>query len=75
MSKGLYLTGAEEDRAGAFEAADGGVLFLDEVHRLMNAEGQEKLFTFLDQGVIYRMGDTRRPITVIVGWCLQRQKI
>lgn len=60
--KGAF-TGAEEDRAGAFEAADGGVLFLDEVHRL-NAEGQEKLFTFLDQGVIYRMGDTRRPITV-----------
>jgi len=43
--KGAF-TGAEEDRGGAFEAADGGVLFLDEVHRL-NAEGQEKLFTFL----------------------------
>lgn len=60
--KGAF-TGAEEDRRGAFEAAAGGVLFLDEVHRL-NAEGQEKLFTFMDQGVIYRMGDTSRSIPV-----------
>lgn len=60
--KGAY-TGAESDRKGAFEAADGGILFLDEVHRL-NAEGQEKLFTYLDQGEIYRMGDTNHPIKV-----------
>lgn len=60
--KGSY-TGADSDRKGAFEAADGGILFLDEVHRL-NAEGQEKLFTYLDQGQIYRMGDTNHPITV-----------
>lgn len=60
--KGAY-TGADADRKGAFEAADGGILFLDEVHRL-NAEGQEKLFTYLDQGLIYRMGDTNRPITI-----------
>ena len=53
--KGAY-TGAEENRKGAFEAADGGILFLDEVHRL-TPEGQEKLFTYLDQGVIYRMGE------------------
>lgn len=57
--KGAY-TGADEERKGAFEAADGGMLFLDEVHRL-NAEGQEKLFTYLDQGVIYRMGETNNP--------------
>lgn len=60
--KGAY-TGAESDKKGAFEAANQGILFLDEVHRL-NAEGQEKLFTFLDQGVIYRMGDTNQPIQV-----------
>lgn len=58
--KGAY-TGADEDKEGAFEQADGGILFLDEVHRL-NAEGQEKLFTYLDQGHIYRMGDTGKPI-------------
>lgn len=57
--KGAY-TGADEDKSGAFEQADGGILFFDEVHRL-NAEGQEKLFTYLDQGVIYRMGDTGNP--------------
>lgn len=60
--KGAY-TGAESDKKGAFEAANQGILFLDEVHRL-NAEGQEKLFTFLDQGIIYRMGDTNQPIQV-----------
>lgn len=43
--KGAF-TGAQSDRPGAFEAADGGMLFLDEVHRL-SAEGQEKLFTWL----------------------------
>lgn len=41
--KGAF-TGAQSDRPCAFEAADGGMLFLDEVHRL-SAEGQEKLFT------------------------------
>lgn len=51
------FTGAHEDRAGLFEVADGGILFLDEVHRL-NSEGQEKLFTYLDQGVIQRVGET-----------------
>jgi sigma-54 dependent transcriptional regulator of gfr operon len=60
--KGAF-TGADEERSGAFEAADGGILFLDEVHRL-NAEGQEKLFTYLDQGFIYRMGDTAHPVSV-----------
>lgn len=60
--KGAY-TGADSDKIGAFEAADGGILFLDEVHRL-NAEGQEKLFTYLDQGIIYPMGATDHPIKV-----------
>ncbi|MCD5001161.1 sigma 54-interacting transcriptional regulator [Enterococcus saccharolyticus] len=60
--KGAF-TGADYDKQGAFEAANKGILFLDEVHRL-NAEGQEKLFTFLDQGIIYRMGDTNHPIPI-----------
>lgn len=55
---GAY-TGAIHDKVGAFEAADGGMLFLDEVHRL-SPEGQEKLFTYLDQGMIYRMGETNK---------------
>ena len=46
----------------------GAFLFLDEVHRL-SPEGQEKLFTFLDQGIIYRMGETNRPIPVTCRLC------
>lgn len=60
--KGAF-TGAQADKTGAFQAANNGILFLDEVHRL-NAEGQEKLFTFLDQGVIYRMGETNQSIPI-----------
>lgn len=56
--QGAY-TGATQDKMGAFEAADDRMLFLDEVHRL-SPEGQEKLFTYLDQGIIYRMGDTNQ---------------
>lgn len=54
--KGAF-TGADTTKRGMLEAADGGILFLDEVHRL-NQEGQEKLFTFLDQGVFRRMGES-----------------
>ncbi|MFC4771074.1 sigma 54-interacting transcriptional regulator [Enterococcus hermanniensis] len=57
------FTGADKTKIGAFEAANKGILFLDEVHRL-NPEGQEKLFTYLDQGNIYRMGDTSHPIAI-----------
>ncbi|MCM3239213.1 sigma 54-interacting transcriptional regulator [Heyndrickxia oleronia] len=53
--KGAF-TGADSMKTGLLDAADGGILFLDEVHRL-NEEGQEKLFTFLDQGVFRRMGE------------------
>lgn len=55
--KGAY-TGAEKSQRGMLEEADGGILFLDEVHRL-NAEGQEKLFTFMDQGVFRKMGESQ----------------
>lgn len=54
--KGAY-TGADSDRAGLLEKADGGILFLDEVHRLP-PEGQEMLFTFIDRGVYRRLGET-----------------
>lgn len=55
IKKGCY-TGAEENKIGLIEKANGGVLFLDEVHRLP-PEGQEALFTFLDTGYFRRMGD------------------
>ena len=46
--KGAF-TGAESDNVGMIKAAEGGVLFLDEVHCL-RPECQEKLFLFMDNG-------------------------
>lgn len=56
VKKGAY-TGADSDKQGLLEKADGGILFLDEVHRLP-AEGQEMFFTFMDRGVYRRLGET-----------------
>lgn len=59
------FTGADRDKRGAFDDANGGFLFLDEVHRL-SAENQEKLFLFMDKGYFYRLGDnkTRHPASI-----------
>ncbi|MBP2643216.1 MAG: levR [Firmicutes bacterium] len=57
VKRGTY-TGAETDKIGLIKKADGGILFLDEVHRLP-PEGQEALFTFLDTGQFRRMGDDK----------------
>ncbi|HYF94887.1 MAG TPA: sigma 54-interacting transcriptional regulator [Symbiobacteriaceae bacterium] len=54
-AKGAY-TGADRDREGLVEQADGGILFLDEVHRLP-AEGQEMLFRLIDKGLYRRLGE------------------
>ncbi|BEU88905.1 sigma 54-interacting transcriptional regulator [Selenomonas sp. TAMA-11512] len=54
--KGAF-TGANEEREGIVEKADGGILFLDEIHRLP-PEGQEMLFSLIDRGEYYRLGDT-----------------
>ena len=54
--KGAF-TGANKDTKGLIEEADKGYLFLDEVHRL-SPEGQEKLFRYMDKGIISRMGDS-----------------
>ncbi|MDO5517143.1 MAG: sigma 54-interacting transcriptional regulator [Clostridium sp.] len=56
VKKGAY-TGAESDKIGLIEQADGGILFLDEIHRLP-PEGQEALFIFLDTGTFRRLGDS-----------------
>ena len=40
-------TGADEAKDGLLKQANGGYLFLDEVHRL-SSENQEKLFSFMD---------------------------
>ncbi len=56
--KGAF-TGAIKDRTGLLEEADGGFLFLDEIHRL-SPEGQEKLFLFMDKGIFRRLGETEK---------------
>lgn len=56
VKKGAF-TGATEDRLGLVAQADGGILFLDEIHRLP-PEGQEMLFTFIDKGVYRPLGES-----------------
>ena len=53
--KGAF-TGANKDTEGLFDKADQGYLFLDEVHRL-SPEGQEKLFKYIDTGIITPIGN------------------
>jgi len=55
-AKGSF-TGAGSKKDGLVEQADGGFLFLDEVHRLP-AEGQEILFQLIDSGRFRRLGET-----------------
>ncbi|MBM7690545.1 hypothetical protein BCR24_15990 [Enterococcus ureilyticus] len=62
--KGAY-TGADNDRIGLLEKANGGILFLDEIHRLP-PEGQEMLFTFIDRGIYRRLGETNSERTAQV---------
>lgn len=56
VRKGAY-TGADKDKDGLLLQANGGILFLDEVHRL-SPQGQEMLFTFIDKGVFRKLGET-----------------
>ena len=53
--KGAY-TGAEKDTLGLLALADGGILFMDEVHGL-KPECQEKIFLFMDKGIYHMVGD------------------
>lgn len=53
--KGAF-TGANENKLGLIDQADNGYFFLDEVHRLPK-ESQEKLFSLLDLGKFYPLGE------------------
>lgn len=62
-NEGSY-TGAK-DKKGLFEMADGGILFLDEAHTLVNY--QNLLLKVLESGYVRRIGDIKdRKINVIV---------
>ena len=56
--KGAF-TGAEETTEGLIKQSDGGMLFLDEVHRLP-PEGQEMIFYFMDHGKYSRLGEVEK---------------
>lgn len=53
--KGAF-TGADSEKKGLVDQANGGILFLDEVHRLP-PEGQEMLFSLMDRGTYRRLGE------------------
>jgi two-component system, NtrC family, response regulator GlrR len=60
------FTGAHEARAGAFEAAAGGTVFIDEVGELP-LTAQPKLLRFLERRQVQRLGSTRAvPVDVRV---------
>ncbi len=56
--KGAF-TGAEKEKEGIVQKADGGILFLDEIHRLP-PEGQEMVFYFMDTGTYNKLGESDR---------------
>lgn len=55
--KGAF-TGADETKEGLVSKADGGILFIDEIHRLPH-EGQEILFQLIDKGMVRKLGETK----------------
>ncbi|HWQ74551.1 MAG TPA: sigma 54-interacting transcriptional regulator, partial [Syntrophomonas sp.] len=63
------FTGADEETAGMVEKADGGILFLDEIHRLP-PQGQELLFYLIDTGQYRKLGESdkvRKATVLIIG--------
>ncbi len=66
--KGAF-TGADVEKEGLVSKANGGILFLDEIHRLP-PEGQEMIFYFIDTGTYNKLGETernRKSTVLIIG--------
>jgi transcriptional regulator with PAS, ATPase and Fis domain len=60
--KGAF-TGADRDRAGAFESAEGGTVFLDEISEI-DLSVQPKLLRLLDKRESKRLGENHyRPVS------------
>ncbi|MGY3779375.1 sigma 54-interacting transcriptional regulator [Isobaculum melis] len=53
------FTGATKEKEGLIAKADGGMLFLDEIHRLP-PEGQEMIFYFMDNGRYSKLGESAK---------------
>jgi transcriptional regulatory protein LevR/transcriptional regulator with AAA-type ATPase domain len=66
-SKKGSFTGADKDKLGIVEKANGGILFLDEVHRLP-PEGQEMLFSIIDKGMYTPLGETtaKKKVDILI---------
>lgn len=59
------FSGANSSKIGLVEKANGGILFIDEIHRLPS-EGQEILFLLLDKGKFRKLGETNTETKVNV---------
>lgn len=53
------FTGADKESDGIISKADGGILFLDEIHQLP-PEGQEMVFYFMNTGTYNKLGETNK---------------
>ncbi|NMF06595.1 sigma-54-dependent transcriptional regulator [Clostridium beijerinckii] len=66
--KGSFI-GADKETDGIVSNADGGILLLDEIHRLPH-EAQEMVFHFMDTGTYNKLGETgntRRASILLIG--------
>ncbi len=76
VAKGAY-TGAVQEKVGLLEQADGGILFLDEIHRLP-PEGQEMLFSFIDRGAFNALGESekeKRASVMLIGATTEQRDV